>query len=90
MDSPLRASESELGVQHLRVSGNLLDSARTGETDEFTRCPIVEIKHGQVSMKARGIANLMGVFVAAMPDDTPGGRPRAPWTGVSGGGNASL
>merc|ERR1719343_1760903 len=51
-DSPLRAFESELGVQAPTGFWDPAGFCKDGDTDEFTRRRVVEIKHGRVSMIA--------------------------------------
>merc|ERR1712151_943355 len=51
-DSPLRAFESELGVQAPTGFWDPAGFCKDGDADEFTRRRVVEIKHGRVSMIA--------------------------------------
>ena len=46
-DSPFRAFESELGVQAPTGFWDPAGFTKDGDTDEFTRRRIVEIKHGR-------------------------------------------
>merc|ERR1712056_132495 len=51
-DSPLRAFESELGVQAPVGFWDPLGLAKDGDTEAFRRRRVTEIKHGRVSMLA--------------------------------------
>merc|ERR1719356_653844 len=51
-DSPLRAFESELGVQAPVGFFDPLDLCADGNVEEFKRRREVEIKHGRISMLA--------------------------------------
>merc|ERR1712224_521008 len=51
-DSPLRAFESELGVQAPVGFWDPAGFTKDGDADAFTRRRVTEIKHGRVSMIA--------------------------------------
>ena len=75
MDSPLRAFESELGVQ----AGGLLDPAgfcEDGDADEFKGRRETEVKHGRVSMVA-AVGYITPEYVR-----WPGGVLTVPWPKV--------